>query len=366
MKIIIDNFQAISHAELEFPVGITTITGPNSSGKSSVLRALDFFTTNSGKKRHIKHGEKFFSVTIEHEGDVFTWKKTKTSGSFSKNDQTVEKIGTKTPHEFFEGFPLSLDDRGNTLQMSGEWEMLFPFDRTDSELFTLFENVFNVSDSSVILAAIKSDITKTKNSIEMSVNLYNKYVDIVDKIEAVGFDDVIKTTKNLSNNLKLLTESMPSSDEVSVCDKISSFIKVDLPDPKDIDLSPLIVYREFNDLKSVNKLISVYNVIDPVVKSRKDLGDMSVIEAYVSINDDLTRLNRLIDCESKINLQAVDIDMPDFQAREISEAVKACANLIEQFNGVKSEQEFLNVKLNELTDKLKEVKVCPLCESKLS
>lgn len=366
MKVVIDNFQAISHAELEFPVGITTITGPNSSGKSSVLRALDFFTTNSGKKRHIKHGEKSLSVAIEHDGTVFSWRKTKSSGAFSRNDQTVEKIGSKTPHEFFDDFPLELDERGNTLQMSGEWEILFPFDRSDSELFTLFENVFNISDSSVILSTIKSDINKTKGSIDASVKTYNRYCDIVEKLEMIPFDDVIRDSNAMYRSLKDAIDSIPDHEVVDKCENFSRFVELDLPEAQDFDLSSLIVYNELNDLNRIEGLISVYNVLDPVVKSREDMGDLSIIEDYVKLSTDLDQAERLFNCEGKLDVPLSPIDMPDFQARELLDDLNTCNDLVEKFNEVKSEQDSLVKLANELTDKIKEVKVCPLCNSKLS
>lgn len=366
MKLTIDNFQAISHAELDFPVGITTITGPNSSGKSSILRALSFFTTNSGKKRHIKHGEKAFSVSVEVDGNVFNWRKTKTSGSFSKNDQTVEKIGVKTPHEFFPDFPLSLDEKGNVLQMSGEWESLFPYDRTDSELFTLFENVFNISDSSVILEEIKGDLRTKKNSRDAFVSHYNSIVPKVNTIEEVDVDNSLGILDGLMKRAKSCLQGCPTFAEVELCEHVDSVIKGNIPESVDFDLSSLDIFNLINDSSLCEKITTFNKSVENLSLS---VSDLSLIDSTFNLIGSLAEAEALVSqIEAILDLSKEFFDnssVPEYPEQLYKDAMITCVDLIGEFENASKEEKCLEKQKEELTNKIKEIKVCPLCESKL-
>ena len=40
MKLIVENFQSLKKAEIEIPIGFTSITGPSDIGKSAIVRAF--------------------------------------------------------------------------------------------------------------------------------------------------------------------------------------------------------------------------------------------------------------------------------------------------------------------------------------
>lgn len=363
MKLIIDNFQAISHGELEFPVGITTITGPNSSGKSSILRALSFFTTNSGKKRHIKHGEKSFSVSIAVDGNIYGWTKTKTSGSFSKNGQSVEKIGVKTPHDFFPDFPLLLDEKGSVLQMSGEWESLFPYDRTDSELFTLFENVFNISDSSVVLDDIKGDIRSGKSRRDFLVSQYNNIVPKVNTIEAIDVDKSLSVLSNLMSRSKACLRDCPSPAEVSLCEHVGGIVDKAIPEATEFDLSLLDVFDIVRDAELCENMLTFSDKVDGL---RSVSWDLDLIDAGFGCLESLIEAEVLFSqIEAIVDIPEEFFEVPEYPEQLFKDAMINCANIISEFEVASKEEKDLEAQKEELTNKIKEIKVCPFCESKL-
>lgn len=77
-KIILDNFMAHEHTELELGPGVNALTGPNNSGKSAIVEALRYLTSNPAPSSCIRHGAKEARVTVELEdGTRVTWVRTK-------------------------------------------------------------------------------------------------------------------------------------------------------------------------------------------------------------------------------------------------------------------------------------------------
>ncbi|CAM2058152.1 DNA repair protein RecN (modular protein) [Desulfovibrionales bacterium] len=73
-RLIIDNFMAHSHTELELGPGITTLVGLNNTGKSAIVEALRCLVTNPTPKTCIRHGTKEARVELElDDGIRITW-----------------------------------------------------------------------------------------------------------------------------------------------------------------------------------------------------------------------------------------------------------------------------------------------------
>ena len=86
MKVIIENFQTISHAELNFVVGINHICGLNGSGKSSIIEAIRCAILNpSGTSDVISWWAKEARVTLEDDNNSITWVRTKSSSCYIDN-----------------------------------------------------------------------------------------------------------------------------------------------------------------------------------------------------------------------------------------------------------------------------------------
>jgi exonuclease SbcC len=81
-KIIIDNFMAHEHTELELGPGVTILTGSNNTGKSAVVEALRCLATNPARSPnpalYIRHGAKEARVEVEvDDGTRVAWVRTK-------------------------------------------------------------------------------------------------------------------------------------------------------------------------------------------------------------------------------------------------------------------------------------------------
>ena len=69
-RIILKNFLAHADTVIELGAGMTVLTGPNNSGKSSVVEALRCIATNPLPKHFIRHGAKVARVELEMDDGV--------------------------------------------------------------------------------------------------------------------------------------------------------------------------------------------------------------------------------------------------------------------------------------------------------
>jgi energy-coupling factor transporter ATP-binding protein EcfA2 len=107
IKIRVRNFQSIKDAEVVVD-GLTVITGPNNSGKTSFMRAVRGVFTNASAGPLVRKGEGHLSVSLEFDcGDTVTWEKGtekpfgkgKSVNRYEVNGVTIQNVGRGVPPE---------------------------------------------------------------------------------------------------------------------------------------------------------------------------------------------------------------------------------------------------------------------------
>ncbi|SMF25467.1 AAA family ATPase [Desulfovibrio gilichinskyi] len=105
-KIILKNFLAHAHTEIELGPGMTVLTGPNNSGKSSVVEALRCIATNPLPKHFVRHGAKVARVELEmDDGTKVAWIRKKATAWYEitrpgeQEHETYAKFGRKPPED---------------------------------------------------------------------------------------------------------------------------------------------------------------------------------------------------------------------------------------------------------------------------
>lgn len=96
-KIVLKDFMAHSHTELELGPGVNALTGPNNTGKSAIVEALRCVATNPVPRHYIRHGAKEARVSIELEdGSRVVWIRKKRSSGYE-----LWHPGTEEPEEYW-------------------------------------------------------------------------------------------------------------------------------------------------------------------------------------------------------------------------------------------------------------------------
>ncbi len=121
-KITLTNFQC--HKDLTITLDrITTLVGPSDSGKSSVIRALDWAIFNEGRTSFLTtRGSKQASVTVEVDNHTIT--RTTKNNSYIVDGTELSSIGKNLPAEVPNVFRMGEDN------IQRQHEYLFWFSAT--------------------------------------------------------------------------------------------------------------------------------------------------------------------------------------------------------------------------------------------
>ena len=222
----LDNFQSISSATLEFIPGVNVVVGQSNSGKTAILRAIAATVNNPSRSKYfIKKGTSKAEVDIKFEGNSIQWGRTPSDSYYVVNSDNYKKTGKNSLFDFLPNSGFVRDEDNNIMNIEGEWDLAFPFDRTPSELFKLFENVFCISDSAVILKSFKEEVA----------SIIKDKVTKEDKLNRLG------------TKLSALNELSKEADVETAEIKLQKF-NADIKDYKEIsaDINSIIRSAEYN------------------------------------------------------------------------------------------------------------------------
>lgn len=154
-RLILTDFMAHEHTELELGQGVTVLSGPNNSGKSAIVEALRCVATNPPNDCFIRHGAKEARVEVElDDGTRVIWGRKPRSAWYElypagadaeAEPVTFHKMGRgKVPEEIEECLRLSLvslDDGGSAavdVHLGNQREPVFLLGGKGSEIAAFF------------------------------------------------------------------------------------------------------------------------------------------------------------------------------------------------------------------------------------
>lgn len=373
LNITLDNFQSISSAELTFEQGINILVGQSNSGKSAILRAIKAVLLNpNGSARYIKKGTNKATVTINYENNLIEWDREKKSSSYTVNSEPYGKTGNSNAFKILnDNTGFTLDNSGNLMNVEGELELPFPFDRSPSELFKLFENVFCVSDSATILKAFKEEEDNTQKQLnEVNSNIKSLHSKIsalqtlkgeVDLDKLRQYKSLLVELKNkqetLSEDLKQLNLSRIIINKVKLNKEYTDF---DLQDKGVEEYKRVLL--DYNTAKQTHKLIKLAKTLQVSPSFNTDLL-LQYKELYKDYNElrNNSKLINLLDDKKEIS---IDLEFCSCY-NELYEDYVEVKKSMQHIKGLKNKQEELKSVIAECDSKLKEYKVCPLCGHEL-
>ena len=294
MKVTINNFQSIGNAELEFDKGLIAITGPNSSGKSAIFRALRSVIENPPVAKHsVKKGTKRAEVTVSDLPGVppVTWARTVSESSYKTSEGEFQRAGRNDVFDFLPAFPLRVDgDR--LLNFQTEWDTLFPFERSSTELYALFEHIFSVVDSASIVGVIKGDEKNAKAQIELLTNELNAIVRRQQLTkEIITFDTSEDSIKSLATQLK---DAIDYAEEIQAAlaqvKQIDDLLSIDIPE--EILLDPAPVEFAVSISSAYNEVKAIDSVLQLPLPSEISFSD-EAFTTYFEISDALKQLDNI-------------------------------------------------------------------------
>ena len=401
LKLSLHNFQSISEGELTFQTGLNFIIGQSNSGKSATFRALKACLLNpAGSQRFIKRDKNRATVTLEYNGNEISWDKTNTTNRYFINGEEYRNTGKSDAFKILNdetGFVKA--EKGNILMnMEEELQLPFPFGISEAELFKLFENVFCVSDSAVILKAAKEQDDNVKSNMEAldleslkvqsKINNLQEFKEFVDLERLEDYKDYLKAKDERLNELK------DGLDVIKLAVKLSKAkLEVGEKDFEDL-FSPylkaleckkaLIQLKELGHLgKSLQELqYNGSNLKEKYIEAQatqKLVNELKSIEGIVlpeiSFNSKIEHYNELKELQntlrslkgiSKIKLQELSFESKLERLKELQElSTYIKVTLPQQISKLEEEEKREKERVGSIEVKLKEFKVCPLCHHSL-
>lgn len=332
MKLNIRNFQILNNVELEFKKGITAIVGPSNSGKTSILRALGCLINNSSEaKSYIKHGEDRTEVELKLDGKPnIKWIRTLKGANYKIDGEVHDKVGKSNLLDLINLDEFYRDEDSNDLiNIQDEWSLLFPFQKTDSQMYKLFEDIFSINDSTVILKKIKED-------------------ESICKKELCNFNSELSRNKDKLTHLKKYLSSVDGDTLKEYKEELTSLGSY----INDID----------NDSSKVKEYLRKY---DSLRKLKREEFDLSLLDEYVELNKDCDYVEN-----SKVFLD-FDIDRIEFDLslfEELIDLKNDCDIVIKylkDYNSLKEDIKKYELDKLEIKSELDRVDVCPLCNQSL-
>ena len=401
LKLSLHNFQSISEGELTFQTGLNFIIGQSNSGKSATFRALKACLLNpAGSQRFIKRDKNRATVTLEYNGNEISWDKTNTTNRYFINGEEYRNTGKSDAFKILNdetGFVKA--EKGNILMnMEEELQLPFPFGISEAELFKLFENVFCVSDSAVILKAAKEQDDNVKSNMEAldleslkvqsKINNLQEFKEFVDLERLEDYKDYLKAKDERLNELKdgldviklavKLSKAKLEVGEKDFEDLFSPYLKALECKKALIQLKELVhlgkslqelqyngsnLKEKYIEAQATQKLVNELKSIEGIVLP--EISFNSKIEHYNELKE-LQNTLRSLKGISKIKLQELSFESKLERLKELQElSTYIKVTLPQQISKLEEEEKREKERVGSIEVKLKEFKVCPLCHHSL-
>ena len=400
LKLSLQNFQSISEGELIFRTGLNFIVGQSNSGKSATFRALKACLLNpKGSQRFIKKGHSKSTVTLYYNGNEIEWNRTSKESSYIINKEEYIKTGSSDSFRILEnntGFVRD-EKEGALMNIEEELQLPFPFGISKADLFKLFENVFCVSDSALILKSAKehedsvkdkiASLDLEKSKLELKINSLHEFREEINLKKLKEFKSVLEEKQarlNLLNDglveikqAKKIEDEKLEVEEREFEDMISPYLKA-----LECKKALIAAKRLHNLSKSLQGLpltfenrISTYNELNnlrkEIIKLKglstivlKDKTFTSKLEKYNSLKE----VKKTLQIAKKLNKVVVHEITFEDKLKELEglKSVKTNLEILKkeikdlQANKKREEENVVRIEA-----KLKEFKVCPLCHHSL-
>ena len=401
LKLSLQNFQSISEGEMTFQTGLNFIIGQSNSGKSATFRALKACLLNpKGAQRYIKRGEKHALVTLTYNGNEICWNRTDKTNSYVINGEEYRNTGNGNALKILNDDTGFVKGEKETILMNMEEELQlpFPFGITEADLFKLFENVFCVSDSAIILKAAKEQDDNVKDNIDAleleelkvqnkiaNIQEFKEFVDVEKlknyryylqqkegRLKALsdGYDIIQRAVrindaglevgeKEFDNLCSPYLEALECKKALIQVKKINHLrkslqeLKYDIVNLKDKYIEAQATQRLVNELKSIEGIVLPENTFTSKIEHYNELKSLSeTFKVLKGIN--------------KIKLREELFESKLERLQELKE-LRTYVNetLPQQIDQLKQEEKREKERVGSIEAKLKEFKVCPLCHHSL-
>ncbi len=167
-RLSLKNFQIHRSLILDLDTGLATIVGDNAAGKSTILRALRFVCLGEWDPGYVTHGEPETLVSLEFDENKIQRRKGKKTNLLRLNGKVFKAFGNRVPEEIANKLNLS------EYNFQRQFDPHFWFSDTAGEVARQLNAIVNLQVIDEIQVNVASDIRKTKIEIEVIQKRFNE------------------------------------------------------------------------------------------------------------------------------------------------------------------------------------------------
>lgn len=297
-KIKLKNFMSHKDSELELSPGVNVLTGPNNSGKSAIVTALQLLTelpTREGTYM-IRHGEKEAEVTVEtSEGDVITWGRKENSSFLIINGERHTRLSNHQEHFLHELHKVlrlpqvKNKDEFFDIHFASQKEPIFLLNDPPSRAATFFSVSSDAGRLVEVRDLFKTKINKAKekkNSLDRKISQINQELEKLAPLNdlekeiadlKLQYDTLLKENEMVSEGFQLFVvfkKAFLENQKLLVRDDFLGLVK-EPPQIEDVTLLEATI-QEMKMLQKRQKRLEsssriLEGLIEPFIEEAKDL-----------------------------------------------------------------------------------------------
>ena len=362
-KLLLQNFQKHEQLEIDFSEGVTALYGASEKGKSCIRRGIEFLCEHQTFKGQRKIGTKKTSVKGWFKDNICVERII--SNSINRyvitkdgEEQIFDSVGRSAPEEVRKVigiYPFNIDGEEIYLNSYPQIGLPFLFDKSPSFRMKLFNKLTGNDVLDKLFGEFNKDILRIKKNKKEEIERFeNREPELktkkikLEQAEAVH-DRLIKRIKNIKilheKYAKLLRlkelQAGNSSDQADVLSKLEN---TKFPQPEVIKQLASKIDKFTALVTHKNSSEKVFLGLNRVRKQIKDLKPLSI---------NIGELRAKIDRFAKI--EAI------YEKKSQNQAL-----FVEITKNIKISDMDYHSSVNNYKRLLKEIKVCPICQNKLT
>lgn len=348
-RIKIQNVQSHANSTLEFAPGVNVIVGPSDSGKSAIIRSLNWSIRNRPSGESIKSwwgGETSVEVEMD-EGTVKRIKTEKGNDSYivTKDGKEIvlKAFGTSVPKEVSDIFNM------DEVNLQKQLDSPFLLSETPGAVAKHFNKVANLDK----IDLAQQNIQKEIRNVNSLISLRKK--DLESKQEQLSKYENLEQIEKELNKIEAMQVKIKNLN--SKIDSIGSIINgiAEI----DLQLSDILPVLELEkDIKNIFAIIEQEKELELQIKDAE-----SLIKETKRIEKKLQSFEFILQPEEQVNkvLQIIE------KEKQISDKITKYQDLLSllQYNKNNIKKSEQKLKTLEETFHKEMPNVCPLCETKL-
>ncbi|WP_319777547.1 AAA family ATPase [Maridesulfovibrio sp.] len=221
-KILLKNFLAHAETAIELGPGMTVLTGPNNSGKSSVVEALRCIATNPLPKHFIRHGAKKARVELEMDDGVrVAWIRKKATAWYEvlrpgeEEWEVYAKFGRNTPEDILNILRLNQVplEGGKSLDVhiGNQRNPIFLLDQPSSVAAQFFASSSEASHLLAMQTELKNRVRAAKREKKFQQQKMDEIRVELDELQTLPDVNLeLETARDLKERVDALEKEIPA------------------------------------------------------------------------------------------------------------------------------------------------------------